>query len=143
MTQNFTGEPIAIDTGVIGWIFSRKPQADPYQPYVTGRQFVISFMTVAELRFGAEVGGWGAPRRRRLEDHLRSMIVVAPDNDLVNTYVSLRSECQRLAHGLQGKEHEADRWIAATALRYGLQLVSDDKIFDNVPGLVNIRVPGA
>ena len=32
--------------------------------------------------------------------------------------------------------HDADRWIAATALRLGVPLVSNDQIFKNVPGLV-------
>ena len=141
MTQSLTGEPIAVDTNVIGWLFSRKPERLPYEPYVTGRQLVISFMTVAELRFGAEVAGWGQARRDRLAELLRSMVVVVPDDDPVNAYTTLRARCQRIGHGLHAKDHEADRWVAATAMRYDLQLVSDDKIFDNVPGLVNIRVP--
>jgi tRNA(fMet)-specific endonuclease VapC len=31
--------------------------------------------------------------------------------------------------------HDADRWIAATAIRLGISLVSNDGIFDHVPGL--------
>lgn len=33
------------------------------------------------------------------------------------------------------KEHEADRWIAASALWLGLPLVAHDGIFRDVPGL--------
>jgi predicted nucleic acid-binding protein len=33
------------------------------------------------------------------------------------------------------KEHDADRWVAATALRLDIPLVSNDAIFENVPGL--------
>jgi hypothetical protein len=33
-------------------------------------------------------------------------------------------------------EPGGDRWIAATALRLGDPLVSDDRIFEGVPGLV-------
>ena len=68
------------------------------------------------------------------------MRLVIPDNDLVKVYVDMRAKCQRLGHGLEAKEQAADRWIAATAIRYGLQLVSHDGIFDDVPGLVSIRV---
>ena len=71
MTVSLTDEPIAVDTNVIGWLFSRRPERLPYKPYLTGRQLVISFMTVAELRFGAEVAGWGQARRDRLEEILR------------------------------------------------------------------------
>ena len=48
----------------------------------------------------------------------------------------LRATCERAALGLGQKEHEADRWVAATALRLSLDLVSADKIFVGVPGLV-------
>ena len=139
MTSGLTGGPIAVDTVIISWLLSRSPQVQPYQPYLTGRQFVISFITVAELRYGAAKGNWGDPRKQKLEERLAAMRIVIPDNDLVNTYVAMRVQCERAGHGLQGKEHEADRWIAATAIRYGLQLVSDDRIFDEAPGLVNIR----
>jgi predicted nucleic acid-binding protein len=36
---------------------------------------------------------------------------------------------------LAQKVHDADRWIAATAVRLGLPLVSNDGIFVDVPGL--------
>lgn len=41
----------------------------------------------------------------------------------------------RVGHALAQRTHEADRWIAATALRLGVPLVSDDQIFQEVPGL--------
>ncbi len=69
------------------------------------------------------------------------MTIVASDSDLADAYAALRLACQKAGHGLQQKVHEADRWIAATAIRFGLPLVSDDSIFDNVPGPTNIRVP--
>jgi len=47
----------------------------------------------------------------------------------------LRFECERLGHALGQKLHEADRWIAATAIAGGLDLVSDDKVFVGTPGL--------
>jgi predicted nucleic acid-binding protein len=33
------------------------------------------------------------------------------------------------------RAHTADRWIAATAIRLGVPLVSNDKIFREVPNL--------
>jgi predicted nucleic acid-binding protein len=141
MTAGLTGIPIVVDTVIISWLLSRNSQVAPYEPHLTGRQLVISFITVAELRYGAVKGNWGEARRQRLEERISAMRVVSPDNDLVNAYVDMRAKCQRLGHGLQAKEQEADRWIAATAIRYGLQLVSHDGIFDNVPGLMNIRMP--
>lgn len=47
----------------------------------------------------------------------------------------LRASRGRAGHGLGHKIHEADRWIAATALRLEIDLASDDAIFRDVPGL--------
>ena len=46
------------------------------------------------------------------------------------------SPAKRAGHGLGQRDHDADRWIAATALRLGVPLVSNDRIFERVPGLV-------
>jgi predicted nucleic acid-binding protein len=41
----------------------------------------------------------------------------------------------RTGHGLRQKQHEADRWIAATALWLQVPLVSHDSIFAKVKDL--------
>ena len=43
--------------------------------------------------------------------------------------------CERIGHALCQRNHDADRWIAATALRLRIPLVSNDGIFENAPGL--------
>ena len=48
----------------------------------------------------------------------------------------LRVSCERAGHALGQKIHEADRWIAASAIRLGVELVSDDSVFRDVPDLV-------
>ena len=45
------------------------------------------------------------------------------------------SRAQRAGHALGQREHDADRWIAATAVRLGIPLVSNDRIFEGVPDL--------
>ena len=47
----------------------------------------------------------------------------------------LRVTCEQAGHALGQKIHEADRWIAATAIRLGTELVSDDAVFRDVSGL--------
>lgn len=44
--------------------------------------------------------------------------------------------CEAAGHALGQPEHNADRWIAATAIRHDIPLVSNDRIFRVVPGLV-------
>jgi hypothetical protein len=38
-------------------------------------------------------------------------------------------------HGPGGKDHEADRWVATSAIWLGIALVAHDAIFANVDGL--------
>jgi predicted nucleic acid-binding protein len=61
--------------------------------------------------------------------------VVHSGPELVQVYARLRADCEALGHALGQREHNADRWIAATALRLGVPLVSNDGIFRDVPGL--------
>jgi len=48
---------------------------------------------------------------------------------------------ERIGHALSQRDHDADRWVAATALRLGIPLVSNDGIFKNVPRLALETLP--
>src|SRR5687768_11248358 len=132
-------DAVVIDTMIAGWLFSRSKELAPYRPHITGRPLVVSFVTVAEIRYGAIRAKWGERRRQDAESQLAAMQVVRPDNDLVNVYARMRAACAQEGHGLHAKDHEADRWIAATAIRYGLELLSHVRIFENVPDLLHVR----
>jgi predicted nucleic acid-binding protein len=47
------------------------------------------------------------------------------------------------ANALGQKAHTADRWIAATAIRLGIPLVSNDGIFRDAPGVELETLPSA
>jgi predicted nucleic acid-binding protein len=79
-------------------------------------------------------------RRRRLERRLSSLVVVQPDDRMLTICAELRARCEQIGHGLGAQLHDGDRWIAATAVRLGVPLVSHDGIFANVSGLDLIRV---
>jgi tRNA(fMet)-specific endonuclease VapC len=114
--------------------------AQRYRAAINGRSVVVSFVTVTELRFGAIKAGWGEIRRRSLERVLARLVVVQPDDDLMRTCALLRATCSATGHALGQKVHEADRWIAATAIALGVELISGDEVFDNVPGL-SVQAP--
>lgn len=71
--------------------------------------------TAAELCYGALLRNWGAARTRRLEARIAKAETVHSEPELVLTYARLRVECVRIGHALSQREHNADRWIAATA----------------------------
>lgn len=97
---------------------------------------MLSFQTVAELRFGALRQGWGTRRLAHLDERLNRAEVVWAGPDLLTEYVALRVRCEQVGHGLSQARHDADRWIAATAIRLKIPLVAHDAVFIDVPGLV-------
>jgi predicted nucleic acid-binding protein len=132
------GRPAAVvDTNVFGAELTRRGEvvAAAYRRHVEGRDLYVSFTTVAELRFGARLAGWGLPRLNRLEARLAAADVVWAGDGLVETYVSLRQECSVAGHPLAQKHHEADRWIAATARWLAVPLVTHDAVFLGTPGV--------
>lgn len=98
---------------------------------------MISFVTEAELRFGARKADWGQQRLARMENRLRQAKTIWPNDEtsLLEAYVQLRSWCVQAGHGLGQKDHEADRWIAATAKWLDVPLVAHDGIFRGVESL--------
>ena len=137
MTALLQRGPIVIDTDVYGAdLVPDSRLAAVYEPIIVGRLAFISFQTAAELRFGALRRNWGAARMRKLEARIAEAETVHSGPDLVLVYAQLRVDCERIGHALGQRDHDADRWIAATALRLGVPLVSNDQIFKDVPGLL-------
>ncbi len=128
---------VVLDTMVISWLLDGHPNplAEQYRQLIGSRPILLSFQTVAELRFGAIRAGWGELRRRRLDRSLAELAVVQPDDQMVTAWAQLRADCQRAGHALGGKLHDGDRWIAATAIRLGCPLISHDGVFTDAPAL--------
>ncbi len=129
--------PVVIDTDVYGAeVVPGSMLASRYQPILLGRPALISFQTAAELRYGAIRRGSGD--RLGCSDWSRRIAAaetVHTGPELILVCARLRADCERIGHALAQREHNADRWIAATALRLGLPVVSNDGIFAGVPGL--------
>jgi tRNA(fMet)-specific endonuclease VapC len=137
-----------IDTGIVSAILvgtQRQREAEilsRYDVHLRGRSLVLSFTSVSELRYGALKADWGSARRKRMEDWFGEVAtIVMPDNDLVSACAILRDKCRREAHALSQKIHDSDRWIAATAIRYRIPLISDDGLFQQTPDLVLLTEP--
>jgi predicted nucleic acid-binding protein len=96
---------------------------------------VVSFVSITEIRYGAARAGWGELRLRRLARSLADLDVIQTDEQLIGRCVELRAWTNRVGHALRQKIHEADRWVAATAMALNLELVAGDGIFQNVAGL--------
>ena len=130
---------VVVDTMVVSSLLNAARVPAPavaYRSLIAERAVVVSFATVTELRYGALRAGWGELRRRGLERDLARFVIVQPDDQLMQACAELRAECEQAGHALGQKIHEADRWIAVTAKRLGVELISDDGVFTDVAGLV-------
>lgn len=127
---------VVVDTDVYSArLIPNSTLARRYEPLLLGRIEFVSFQTAAEVRYGALLRGWGVARRRRMEAEIARIEVVHSGPELIRTYADLRVACQRAGHALSQREHDADRWIAATAIRLDIPLVSNDRVFEKTPGL--------
>jgi predicted nucleic acid-binding protein len=54
---------------------------------------------------------------------------------MITACAELRLRCRQAGHALGDKLHDGDRWIAATAIRLDVTLVTHDGIFTDAPGL--------
>lgn len=128
---------VVVDTNVFGadlrpagW-----PLAEAYAELIGGRSILLSFVTVAELDYGARRAGWGDKRRKALDHLVNAATIVWPGPGLLQSYAKLRAVCAEHGHGLADPRHEADRWIAATAHFLRVPLVTNDGVFRDAPGL--------
>ncbi len=128
---------VVVDTMIASAWLGRRDSARKarWQPSLEQAAWILPFTVVAEMRFGAEVAGWGTRRRDVLDRLIARTGVMPPLGQVTDAYVDLRSWAVRTGHGLGAKNHEADRWVAAVAIAAQLPLATEDSIFDGVAGL--------
>lgn len=80
------------------------------------------------MYFGAQKRKWGDRKRRALDAFISDYIVLPADFDLSKICARLRAERECAGRRLSN----ADAWIAATALDYGLTLFTHDGDFQGI-----------
>ena len=126
---------VIVDSDVVSYLFKGDTRAEVYRQHLRGKTLAISFMTVAELYQWAYVRNWGEQRLARLEERLRSYVVVPYDLDLCKQWARICADRQKLGKPISVQ----DAWIAATALRHGCPLVTHNSAdFASITGLTII-----
>lgn len=111
---------VLVDTDVASFLLKGDSRVSAYAPFLQGQQLALSFMTVAELYQWAAIRKWGAQRRQRLDQTLTTYLVVPVDIDMCRIWGALRAEQQSAGHTISPQ----DAWIAATALRHNVPLIT-------------------
>lgn len=132
---------VVLDTSIASITLDDRPQLARYEAYLRNSLPVVSFQTIAEMRFGALLKGWGVLRRERLETFLGSLLVQEYNDGLANAWAQVMHEARRAGRRLEA----GDAWIAATALLLNAPLLTHDKDFDAqaCPSITIIRYTDA
>jgi predicted nucleic acid-binding protein len=114
---------LVVDTDVASFVFKWHPEFAPrYVAIMRGSEWVLSFMTLAEMRQGALEASWGRRKRDVLEGYLADFSVLHSDSLLCSTWAAVRNESTRKGRQMG----TADAWIAATALALSAPLVTNN-----------------
>lgn len=114
---------LVIDTDVVSYLYKRDTRAALYESHLIAPPFIISFMTLAELRRWSRQRNWGAVRRRELETYLERYVVIYADDAVCELWAEAMDVARRNGRPMA----HADAWIAATALYLSLPLVTHNR----------------
>lgn len=129
---------VLIDTDIASFILKGSSFIDPYLPLLNEQELALSFMSVAELSQWAITCNWGERRLQQLEQHLSNYTIIPVDQPLCRKWAQVRSSRQAIGRPLSAQ----DAWVAATALRYDLPLVTHNiKDFQDIPNLQLLLPP--
>ncbi len=98
----------------------------------------VSFVTVGELRAGVLAAVDADARGRRLQTLLIALALdpIPVDDPVAEAWARLQVDLRQR----QLRMPINDSWIAATAIAYGVPIVTQDDDYDDVPGLEVIHV---
>lgn len=127
---------VIVDTDIFSFIWQNRPQGIPYEAFLKGNIPVLSFVSVAELHFGASSANWGERRIRKLEAAVKVYLVAPYNPQLAKLWGTLKAQARKAGHPLGSNDHTNDLWVATTAIFYDAPLISHNrKHFEDMPGL--------
>jgi tRNA(fMet)-specific endonuclease VapC len=111
---------LVVDTDVVSYLYKRDTRADLYRPHLNDPPFIISFMSVAELRRWTLERNWGQRRQNELENYLARYFVIHSDDQTCTHWAEAMSTARSNGRPIAA----SDAWIAATALSLDVPLVT-------------------
>jgi tRNA(fMet)-specific endonuclease VapC len=122
---------VQVDTSVASFRYKDAPEFQTLRTHLDGAIGAISVVTFGECLYGARFAGWSEARCKEYDAHLRKYVILPIDHEVVSTYARVGSDHAHRGVGIS----DNDLWIAATAIRYGLPLLTRDSDFRRIRGL--------
>ncbi len=116
---------VVLDTTVASMMLNQNPLLALYYVHLLNASWLISFQTVAEMRFGALKANWGTARQQQLEVFLQRFQIIPYTDPLAMHWAEVRRDAERVGLRLEA----GDAWIAATARLLNAPLLTHDKDF--------------
>ncbi len=113
---------VLLDTDVFSFLANNDTRVTRAE-LVGASERAISFKTVAELRAWTILRSWSAKRSAQLEWIVAAHLVLIPDDHTTSIWAQIHAERRRKERLIEC----GDCWIAATAVRHGLVLVTHTK----------------
>lgn len=124
---------VILDTDIASYLYRGEKAKDiikQYEPLLERRFHAITFVTVAEMYYGACKGKWNEEKINGLLEFLEQFIDIPYRYDICLKWGELKDRLQK------EPIPNNDLWIAATAIVTGYPLITNnEKHFKRVPGL--------
>ena len=115
--------PLVLDTDVLSFLYKRDTRARLYEPHLNDPPFIVSFMSLAELRRWTLERNWEEKRRQELEAYLTRYLILHSDDQMCDRWAQAINSAR-----LRGRPiAPADAWVAATALLLDVPLVTHNR----------------
>lgn len=134
--------PVLVDTDVFSRVFiavGANPEGQRWAGALAGRTVTIAVQTEVELRAWPLLKGGGPKRTVTLEQQLESLRTIQVTSAVQAKFIELTVWAKLNGHGIQDKAHTGDRWVAATALAYDLEVAAGDGIYSAVKDLRRLQ----
>ena len=100
--------PVVVDTDVLSFLYKRDTRAKLYESHLNDPPFIVSFMSLAELRRWTLERSWGENRREELENYLTRYLILHSDDEMCSRWTDAMNSARKRGQFVA----PADAWIS-------------------------------